>query len=185
MSAKDNIISSIAGRYAAALFDLAHAADPDRATRIGDDMARLAQAIADNPDLQTLLRSPIIPAAEQAAALDAVLEKLDVDPLMRNFVALTVRRRRVFALAEMARLYDDRMREARNELTADVVSAQPLKPEQCAALEAQLAGLFGKTVKLETSSDPDLLGGMVVRIASRQIDTSLNTRLSRLQSAIE
>ena len=184
MSAHESVISGIAGRYAAALFDLMNELPESDQQVVHANIAGLKTLLDDNADLQNLVRSPVISSEEQAAALGKLLEHAGASQLARNFVALVVQNRRAIALAEMARQYALLVAGSRDEMVAEVASARALDDGQIAALTDQLKSYFGKTVTIEATTDPDLLGGMVVKIGSRMIDGSLRTKLNSLKTAM-
>lgn len=184
MSAHESVISGIAGRYAAALFDLMNELPESDQQVIHNNVAGFKALLDDNADLQNLVRSPVITAEEQAAALSTLLERADGHQLFRNFLALVVQNRRAMALSEMARQYGALVAGARDEMVAEIASARALDDGQIASLIEQLKSHFGKTVTVETATDPDLLGGVVVKIGSRMIDGSLRTKLNSLKSAM-
>lgn len=169
----------IAGRYATALFDLAGEAGARDAVEA--DLTALRRLIGESADLSLLVKSPLFSREDQAKAMDAVLVKAGAHKLTRNFVGLVARNRRLFALADMARAFGRLQAEARGESSAHVTSAHPLSKAQLAALAERLKASLGKNVDLETKVDPDLIGGLVVRVGSRLIDTSIRTKLGNLQ----
>lgn len=184
MSAHESVISGIAGRYAAALFDLMNELPESDQQRIHANVAGFKVLLDENADLQNLVRSPVITAEEQGAALGALLVQADAHQLFRNFVALVVQNRRAMALSEMARQYAALVAGARDEMVAEIASASALDDGQIAALAEQLKSHFGKTVTVENRTDADLLGGVVVKIGSRMIDGSLRTKLNSLKTAM-
>jgi|TARA_A100001015_G_scaffold39370_1_gene43248 F-type H+-transporting ATPase subunit delta len=184
LSAHESVISGIAGRYAAALFDLMNEMPESDQQLIHANVAGFKAVLDDNADLQNLVRSPVITAEEQAAALGKLLAQAGAHQLFQNFVALVVQNRRAMALSEMARQYGALVAGARDEMVAEIASASALDDGQIVALTEQLKSHFGKTVTVETRTDPDLLGGMVVKIGSRMIDGSLRTKLNSLKTAM-
>ena len=184
LSAHESVISGIAGRYAAALFDLMNELPESDQQLIHSNVVGFKALLDGNIDLQNLVRSPVITSEEQAAALGSLLELADAHQLFRNFVELAVQNRRAMALSEMARQYGALVAGARDEMVADIASARALDDGQIASLSEQLKSHFGKTVTVETTTDPDLLGGVVVKIGSRMIDGSLRTKLNSLKTAM-
>lgn len=184
LSAHEGVISGIAGRYAAALFDLMNELPESDQQLIHSNVVGFKTLLDGNIDLQNLVRSPVITSEEQAAALGSLLELADAHQLFRNFVELAVQNRRAMALSEMARQYGALVAGARDEMVADIASARALDDGQIASLSEQLKLHFGKTVTVETTTDPDLLGGVVVKIGSRMIDGSLRTKLNSLKTAM-
>ena len=184
MSADESVIGGLAGRYAVAMFELAQELTADDQSQLADNLAALKTLIDGSDDLQKLLKSPVISADEQAAALTAVLDKAGAHPLVKNFAALVVNKRRAFALADMAAQYGALVAGARDEIVARVASARALSAEQIEALKGELEKAVGKNVIVENKTDATLLGGMVVKLGSRMIDGSLKTKLNSLKTAL-
>jgi F-type H+-transporting ATPase subunit delta len=176
-------VSGLADRYAAALFDLAD----ERKTldAVADDLRTLRVMLRDSGDLRRLIRSPVLSREEQAKGIAALAELAKISPLTRNFLGLLAQNRRLFALPEMIEGYLHRLAEARGEVTAHVVTAQDLSPEQREAVNEQLRKAVGRKVAVDVEVDPGLLGGLVVRVGSRMVDASLRSKLNRLQLAMK
>ena len=184
MSADESVIGGLAGRYAVAMFELAQELTADEQSQLADNMAALKRLIDGSDDLQKLLKSPVISADEQAAALAAVLDKARAHQLVKNFAVLVVNKRRAFALGDMAVQYGALVAGARDEIIARVASARALSAEQIEALKGELEKAVGKNVIVENKTDATLLGGMVVKLGSRMIDGSLKTKLNSLKTAL-
>lgn len=184
MSADKSVIGGLAGRYAVALFELTQDLPEAEQGTVQENVAGLKAMIDESADLQKLLKSPLISAEEQAAALDAVLAKAGAHQLVKNFAALVVAKRRGFALADMAMQYGVLVAGARDEMTAYVTAAQELSAAQIDALKAELTKAFDKNVVVEAETDAALLGGMIVKVGSRMIDGSLKTKLNSLKTAL-
>ena len=184
MSAEKSVIGGLAGRYAVALFELTQDLPEAEQGTVQENVAGLKAMIDDSADLQKLLKSPLISAEEQAAALDAVLAKAGAHQLVKNFAALVVAKRRGFALADMAAQFGVLVAGARDEMTAYVTAAQELSADQIDALKAELTKAFDKNVVVESQTDAALLGGMIVKVGSRMIDGSLKTKLNSLKTAL-
>jgi F-type H+-transporting ATPase subunit delta len=184
LSADESVIGGLAGRYAVAMFELAQELPADDQSQLADNMAALKTLIDGSDDLQKLLKSPVISADEQAAALAAVLDKAGAHQLVKNFAVLVVNKRRAFALADMAVQYGALIAGARDEIVARVASARALSDGQIEALKAELEKAVGKNVIVENKTDASLLGGMVVKLGSRMIDGSLKTKLNSLKTAL-
>ncbi len=164
------------GRYAAALLDLAVA---ERAVEtVAADLRTLARAIADHADLARLLAAR--PAEGTERAVLAVADALGLSPLVRRFLGVVARNRRLRALPAMIRAFEARVDAMRGIETARVTAAHPLTEAQIEALRRQLKARTGADMRLDITVDPALLGGLVVRLGSRQIDSSIRTRLARL-----
>ena len=184
MSAEESVIGGLAGRYAVALFELAQELDSAAQGTVTDNMAALKLLIDGSEDLQKLLKSPVISAEEQAAALAAVLDKAGAHQMVKNFSALVVSKRRAFAFADMAAQYGALVAGARDEVIARVTSARALSDGQIDKVKAELEKAVGKNVIIDNETDAALLGGMVVKLGSRMIDGSLKTKLNSLKTAL-
>ncbi len=175
--------SGLASRYATALFELADQAaalDP-----VAEDLRKIKGLIEDSADLRRLLRSPVISRDEQRRALAAILEQAEVSDLTRKFVGLVATNRRSFALEGMIDAYLGELARRRGEMTADVVSANKLTAAQTAALIDRLKQVLGAKVSVNLKVDPALMGGMIVKVGSRMVDSSLRTKLTKLQLAMK
>ncbi|HEY7083350.1 MAG TPA: F0F1 ATP synthase subunit delta [Hyphomicrobiaceae bacterium] len=179
MSSDEPMMATMAGRYAAALFDLAK--DQRQLDQVERDLAALAQMLEESADLRRVVLSPVITTDDQAKAFNAILAKAGVAGLVGNFVNLIVRNRRLFALRDMIKAFRGLLARERGEVSADVTSAHPLTPEQMQALADTLRTSIGKNVRIDTRVDPNLLGGLVVKVGSRMIDSSLRTKLNNLK----
>jgi F-type H+-transporting ATPase subunit delta len=172
-------LSGLAQRYAAALFDLAD--ERKELDQVANDLVRLRAAIAESAELQRLLASPLLNRDQQGKALAALIQRMDLGNTVRNFVGVVAHNRRLFALksilADLAR--------RRGEVRAEVVSAHRLSDSQYSHLVDTLRRVVGGKVMVDTAVDPSLIGGLVVRVGSRQIDTSLKTKLLRMQLAMK
>jgi F-type H+-transporting ATPase subunit delta len=181
--AATSLTSGAAGRYATALFELAReAGELDRAEA---DLTQLDEALASSPDLADLIRNPVYTRAEQGKAMDAVAERMGLSPLVRNVVGLMASKRRLFALPQMIAQFRALLAQHRGEVTAEVTSAHPLSDTQRDALAGKLKGSLGRDVKLNVRVDRDIIGGLVVRVGSKMIDSSIRSRLARLQNAMK
>ena len=176
-------VSSIASRYADALFDLAQ--EEGALEAVEADLKTLRAAINAAPDFRGFLSSPVYDAEVQQKAISAVAEKLGVGQYVRNFLALIARNRRLFALEGMITAFNQRLADHRGEVSAEAVSAAPLNDDQTKRLKTEIETIVGKAVNLVTRVDPDLLGGLVVKVGSTMIDSSLKTKLNRLKSVMK
>ncbi len=183
MSSASSGVSGVAGRYAAALFELAE--EQKKLDEVASDLAGIRSLLADSADLRRLVASPVISRDEQGRALSAVLEKAGVSPLTQQFVGVVARNRRLFALDDMCVAYRDLLAGRRGEITAEVTTAQPLSDTQRSALETELRAAMGSKVSLDSRVDASLLGGMIVKVGSRMVDSSLRTKLQRLELALK
>ena len=183
VSADKPLASGVAGRYATALFELADQAGA--LDTVAADLQGLSGLIDTSVDLKRLMRSPVFSTDEQAAAMSAILTKAGVQTLTQNFIGVVIANRRIFALQDMIRAYGQLLAQSRGEISADVTSAHPLGDPQVAALKEALNAAMGRDVQIETRVDKELLGGLVVKVGSRMIDSSLRTKLNNLKFAMK
>jgi F-type H+-transporting ATPase subunit delta len=183
VSTDDPMMASMAGRYAAALFELAK--DQKQLDQVAGDLESFERMLDGSDELRRLVRSPVISAEDQARALSALLGKAQIGGLTANFFALIARNRRLFAAADMIKGFRALLARERGEVNADVISAHPLTPEQVTLLSDSLKAQVGKNVKIATRVDPNLLGGLIVKVGSRMIDSSLRTKLDNLKVAMK
>jgi len=176
-------ISGVAGRYANALFDLATEAGAVDA--VEKELNSLQADINASADLDAFLRSPVYGAAEQLSAVTALAEKASYSALTANFLKLIAKNGRLPALTDMIRAFAALSANARGEVSADAVTAAPMNDEQIKALRLEIERMVGKAVNLETRVDPELLGGLVVKIGSQMVDASLRTKLNRLKTVMK
>jgi F-type H+-transporting ATPase subunit delta len=176
-------LSGLAQRYAAALFELAD--ERKELDQVANDLVSLRAAIQESPELQRMLASPLLDRVEQGRALAAILERMGLGATVRNFIAVVARNRRLFALKSMADAFLADLANRRGEVRAEVVSAKPLSDGQHQALLETLRRATGGKIAIDAAVDESLIGGLVVRVGSRQIDTSLKTKLLRLQLAMK
>jgi F-type H+-transporting ATPase subunit delta len=183
LAAAEPIVSGMAGRYANALFDLARETNAIDAVKA--DLERFDTLVAENPDLNRLVRSPVFSAAEQLQALAAVLERAGIGGLTAKFLKLITANRRLFAVRDMVRAYRKLVAEHKGEATAEVTVAERLKDEHLSALRAALKSVSGKDVDLAIKVDPTIIGGLVVKLGSRMVDTSLRSKLNAIKHAMK
>lgn len=183
MEISGGITASLAGRYAAALFDLAR--EHDAVATVEADLEALAAAATESADLADLLRNPQVTRDAAGRAIEGVAGVLGLSPLTRQFLGVLAANRRLSALPDIVRAFAAIAAAARGEVTAHVTTAHPLDDGQVAALAEQLARREGRTVTVRTAVDPAILGGLVVQIGSRMIDSSIRTRLNSLAQAMK
>ena len=183
MASEATGVSGLAERYAAALFDLAD--ERRMLDEVASDLRQLRAMVAASPDLARLLRSPILTRGEQGKAIAALVERAGFTPLVRDFLAVVAKNRRLFAIPAMIEAYLAKLAERRGEVTAEVTAAQPLSETQLALLSEQLRRSVGRRVSIDARVDPGLIGRMIVKIGSRMIDGSLKSKLQRLQLAMK
>lgn len=183
MAARSSGLGGLAGRYAAALFELAD--EGRELDRVANDLVTLKAAIAESAELRRLLGSPVLSREEQSRAMAALGERMGLADTVRNFVGLVARNRRLFVLKAMIDAFLADLARRRGEVKAEVISARPLSDAQRAAVVEALRRAVGAKIVVDTGIDESLIGGLVVRVGSRQIDTSLKTKLLRLQLAMK
>lgn len=176
-------MSGIAGRYATALFELAD--EQKQLDEVAADLGSLLAMIDDSEDLRRMLRSPVVPREEQGAAIEAVMKSAGLSELTRRFVGVVARNGRLFAVEDMARAYRAILADRRGEVSAEVTSAMPLTRAQSDRLAKMLKSEVGANVTIDAKVDADILGGLIVRVGSRMVDSSLRTKLQKLQFVLK
>lgn len=183
MAHSASISQSIAGRYAQAVFDIAReGGDLDKLASEIDD---LNNVLKDSDDLRDMIASPLYSRDQQAQAIGAVAQKMGLGATLANTLQLMAQNRRLFVLPHLVLRLRDMIAEARGEVTADVTSAVALTDEQKQRLTDTLAEKSGKKVKLNTRVDEGLIGGMIVKLGSQMIDSSVRSKLASLQNAMK
>jgi F-type H+-transporting ATPase subunit delta len=177
------IKASLAGRYASALFDLA--SEAGTVTAVESDLDKLAAALAESAELRALIRNPEVSRGQLDKIMSGIGAYLTLADLTKNFLGVLAENRRVAELPAMIRAFHAIAAAQRGEVTAEVASAHALTDAQISALEQKLRAREGRTVKLKTNVDPDLLGGLVVTVGSKRIDGSIRTRLKTLAQAMK
>ncbi len=177
------IQASLSGRYATALFELAR--DSKALAKVEDSLATVAQALAESADFKALTASPLVSRGNAAKAVAAVAASLKLDGTTANFLGVLAENRRLGQLPAIIRAFRQLAAAHRGETTALVTSAHPLSADQVDALKQQLRTRIGREVAIDLSVDPSLLGGLVVKIGSQMIDSSIKTRLNSLAHAMK
>jgi F-type H+-transporting ATPase subunit delta len=173
----------LATRYAAALFDLA---DSKKALdAVAGDLTALQKMIAESADLQRMMNSPILDRAEQSKAMSAIVKAAGFNDLTQKFAGLIAQNRRLFVMPAIIKAFLKLLAERRGEMTAEVTAARALTSDQQAAVAEAIRKAVGSKVSIDLKVDPELLGGLVVRVGSRMIDSSLKTKLQKLQLAMK
>jgi F-type H+-transporting ATPase subunit delta len=173
----------MAGRYASALFDLA--LETNAVEAVKTELDRFDAIVADSADLTRLVRSPVFSAEEQLQALSAVLDRMGIRGLAANFLKLVASNRRLFAVRDMVKAFRALVARHKGEATAEVTVAEPLKDAHVDALRSALKAVSGKDVDLDVKVDPAILGGLVVKLGSRMVDSSLRTKLNAIRHAMK
>jgi F-type H+-transporting ATPase subunit delta len=183
LAGEEHFVSGVAGRYATALFDLAR--DANSIDAVLADLGRFNALIGESADLKRLVRSPVFSADEQLSALSSVLERAGIGGLAAQFLKLVTRNRRLFAVQDMIRGFRDLVAQHRGETTAEVTVAEAIRDDHIAALRNALKAVSGKDVDLNIKVDPAIIGGLVVKLGSRMIDSSLRTKLNSIKHAMK
>ena len=183
MSEAASISSGIAERYATAIFELAKEAGTLPA--LEENIADLGQALHDSDDLRTVIASPLLSRREQAGAIAALAEKMGLCTELKNGLALMAEKRRVFVLPHLLRHLGSMISADKGEVSADVISAKTLTKAQTEKLAKVLKDRVGKEVRLNATVDESIIGGLVVKVGSKMVDSSIRSRLNSLQNAMK
>jgi len=178
-----SISTGIAARYATAIFELAQ--EEKSLSAIETDIDTLDAALAESAELGDLIASPVYSRAEQGAAITAVAAGLGLSENTTNLLRLMASKRRLFVLPQMLRRLHGLIAEEKGEVTADVTAAKALTKAQADKLAKALKASIGKDIKINLAVDESLIGGLVVKVGSRMIDTSIASRLANLQNAMK
>jgi len=173
----------LAGRYATALFEIAR--DGRSIDRVEQSLSDVRDALAQSDDYRRLTTSPLVSRGDAERAVLATADGLGLDPTTRSFLGVLAQNRRLGQLPAVVRAYRRLAAAHRGEATAEVVSAHPLAPDQVDQLRQSLRTRVGRDVSVDLRVDPDLLGGLVVRVGSQMIDSSIRTRLNTLAQAMK
>ena len=171
------------GRYATALFELAREAKG--LDQVAGDLDTFSKMMDGSDDLLRLVRSPVFAAQDQIRALDALFVKAGIKGLAANFVRLVAKNRRLFAIADMIVAFRALLAAQRGEISAEVTSADKLSAQQVTRLKAELKAAVGRDVLLTQKVDASILGGLIVKVGSRMINSSLATKLNTLKVAMK
>jgi F-type H+-transporting ATPase subunit delta len=177
------IQASLAGRYASALFGLAR--DERQIDAVGRSLDALASALADSPEFAALVASPLVSRDDAAKAFAGLGPQLGLDPITASFLGVLARNGRKRELGKIIRAFKRIAADHRGEISAEVTSAHPLNDDQVEALKAQLGKRAGRDVTIDAQVDPEILGGIVIKLGSEMIDASIRTKLNRLTSAMK
>ena len=184
MAGEDPLISGMAGRYASALFELAL---ENKATdAVKSDLDRFDAMVADSADLNRLVRSPVFGIDDQLKALTAILDKAGISGLASNFLRVVTTNRRLFAVRDMIRSYRALVARHKGEVHAQITVAEPLNDNNLDALKGALKNVTGgKDIDLDITVDPAIIGGLIVKVGSRMVDSSLRTKLNAIKFAMK
>jgi F-type H+-transporting ATPase subunit delta len=183
MASEQPIVAGVAGRYATALFELA--LEDKVFDKVRTDLDRFEALVAGSDDLKRLVRSPVFTADEQVKALQPILQKTGIDGVAGNFIKLVASNRRLFALPQIIRAFRALVARHKGEVSANVTVAEQLSDAHLKSLKDALNALTGKEVDLQVDVDPAIIGGLVVKLGSRMVDTSLRTKLNSIKTAMK
>lgn len=182
MASEESQTTGLAGRYATAVFELA--LEEKALDALARDFVKLRELLAASEDLLRLVRSPVLTREEQSRALEAVLASTSAHALTRKLVLLLAEKRRLFALGDIIRAFEALVARQRGEIAATVTSARALNSEETSELKRILKEKLGREPLLETKIDPKILGGLILKVGSRMIDSSIRTKLDGLRAAM-
>jgi len=183
MASEQPIVAGVAGRYATALFELA--LEDKVLDKVRADLDRFDQMIAGSDDLKRLVRSPVFTADEQVKAVEALLQKAGIDGVSAKFVKLVASNRRLFVLPQIIRAFRALVAKHKGEVSASVTVAEQLSDAHLKSLKDALNAVTGKDVDLHVDVDPAIIGGLVVKLGSRMVDSSLRTKLNSIKTAMK
>jgi F-type H+-transporting ATPase subunit delta len=182
VAAQDPSVSGVSGRYATALFELAR--DEKSVDAILADLNQFDALLSDSADLKRLVRSPVFSAEVQMKALDAVMDRAGISGTSAKFLRVLTANRRLFAVSDVIRAFRALVANFKGEATAEVTVAEQLNDKNLDALKAALNTVTGKDVALNVKVDPSIIGGLVVKLGSRMVDSSLRTKLNSIKHAM-
>lgn len=183
MSEPASISTGIAGRYATAIFELAK--EGGALAALENDIATLGTALKESADFRYMIHSPVYSREDQGAAVSAIADAAGLSDTLKNTLGLMAAKRRLFVLPQLVAALERMISDEKGEIEADVTSAQPLTDEQRAKLAETLKARVGKDIKLNTAVDESLIGGLVVKVGSRMIDTSIRSKLAALKNTMK
>ena len=183
MSESASISSGIASRYATAVFSLAK--EDKKLKPLEADVDALDGALTRSADLRALVTSPLYSRKEMGQAILAVAKKMKLQTAMVNTLALMAEKRRLFILPSLLTALRARIANDKGEVTAEVTSAKALTKTQATSLAKTLKSQLGLDVKIKATVDDSLIGGLVVKVGSKMIDTSIRSKLNALQNTMK
>jgi len=178
-----SISSGIAERYATAIFEIA--TESKSLAKLESNIADLSAALDESSELREVIASPVLSRADQGKVMEALAAKMGLEPAMSNGLAVMASKRRLFVLPQLLKQLRAMIADHKGEVTADVTSAKALTKAQSDKLAKTLKARVGKTVKINATVDESLIGGLVVKVGSKMIDTSIRSRLDSLQNAMK
>ena len=183
MSEPASISTGIAERYATAIFEIAK--DNNDLSGLESGINDLSAVLNESAELRDLIASPLVSRTEQEAAITAIADKMDLHAILRNTLGLMAQKRRLFVVPQLVQVLRDMLAEERGEVTAEVSSAKALTKTQMDKLSKTLSERVGKTVTINATVDESLIGGLVVKVGSKMIDSSIRSKLNSLQNAMK
>jgi F-type H+-transporting ATPase subunit delta len=183
VASEDQSVSGVSGRYATALFDLAR--EEKSIDVVSADLDKFDAMLADSADLARLVRSPVFSSDTQLKALTAILDKAGISGTTAKFLKVLTANRRLFAVADVSRAFRALVARFKGEATADVTVAEALSDKNLDSLKTALKSVTGKDVVLNVKVDPSIIGGLVVKLGSRMVDSSLRTKLNAIKHAMK
>jgi len=183
VAAEDPSVSGVSGRYATALFELAR--DEKSIDAVKADLDKFDAMLNESADLKRLVRSPVFAADAQLRALSAVLDKAGISGVSAKFLKVLTANRRLFAVSDVIRAFRALVAKFKGEASAQVTVAEPLSDKNLDSLKAALQAISGKDVTLNVKVDPSIIGGLVVKLGSRMVDSSLRTKLNSIKHAMK
>ena len=183
MAAENPTVSGVSGRYATALFELAR--DEKSVDAVKADLDRFDAMLNESADLKRLVRSPVFAADAQSKALSALLDRAGIAGISANFLKVLTANRRLFAVSDVIRAFNALVAKFRGEASADITVAEPLSDKNLDALKSALKAISGKDVTLNVNVDPSIIGGLVVKLGSRMVDSSLRAKLNSIKHAMK
>ena len=183
MASSTSLTSGVAGRYATALFEIGK--ESKSLDKVEADVVALEAALVESDDLRGMIASPVFSREDQGKAIAAVAAKMDLGPAVSNTLGLMAQNRRLFVVPGLISQLKGLIAAERGELTAEVTSARPLGDAQIEALKRSLKDNLGKDVKIDATVDQDLIGGLVIKVGSQMIDSSIRSKLAHLQNIMK
>jgi F-type H+-transporting ATPase subunit delta len=183
VAAENPSVSGVSGRYATALFELAR--DEKSVDAVKADLDKFAAMLAESDDLKRLVRSPVFAAEAQSKALAAVLDKAGISGVSAKFLQVLTANRRLFAVSDVIGAFNALVAKFKGEASADVTVAEALSDKNLDALKVALKSVTGKDVTLNVKVDPSIIGGLVLKLGSRMVDSSLRTKLNSIKNAMK
>ena len=178
-----SISSGIAARYATAVFELAK--DASDLKNLESNVEDLGAALDASAELRDVISSPVYSRDDQANVITAVAKKMKLMPIVSNTLALMASKRRLFVLPALVAQLRALIAEEKGEVTAEVISAKAMTKTQTDKLAKAIKSRIGKDVKIDATVDESLIGGLVVKVGSQMIDTSIRSKLNSLQNVMK